>query len=95
MELSQSQIKLERTKAKELRKSRWWQNLIQKAKCYYCGIHLQPIQVTMDHIVPVSRGGRSNKGNLVPCCKACNNEKKNLTTIEWQNYLVRLEKNFN
>jgi hypothetical protein len=33
-------------------------------------------------VVPVSRGGRSVKGNVVPCCKACNNEKKYLTPAE-------------
>jgi 5-methylcytosine-specific restriction endonuclease McrA len=30
----------------------------------------------MDHLVPLSRGGRSIKGNLVPACKACNAKKK-------------------
>ena len=30
----------------------------------------------MDHIVPLVRGGRSTKGNVVPACKACNTGKK-------------------
>jgi 5-methylcytosine-specific restriction endonuclease McrA len=30
----------------------------------------------MDHVIPLARGGRSTKGNLVPCCKACNTRKK-------------------
>ncbi len=36
----------------------------------------------MDHIVPVVRGGKSVRGNVVPCCKTCNNEKKYLTPAE-------------
>ncbi len=30
----------------------------------------------MDHVIPLSQGGRSVKGNLVPCCKECNSKKK-------------------
>ena len=80
-------MKLERDKAKALRQSRWWQNLIQKTTCYYCQTPLAKTQVTMDHIVPVSRGGRSTKGNVAPCCKTCNSQKKYLTPVEWQAYL--------
>jgi len=29
----------------------------------------------MDHIIPVSRGGRSIKGNVVPSCRECNKNK--------------------
>ena len=36
----------------------------------------------MDHIVPVVRGGRSTRGNVVVCCKECNNAKKYLTPVE-------------
>jgi 5-methylcytosine-specific restriction endonuclease McrA len=41
----------------------------------------------MDHIVPISRGGKSTKGNVVPCCKSCNTAKKQLLPIEWEEYL--------
>ena len=43
----------------------------------------------MDHIVPVSRGGRTTKGNVVPCCKECNNAKKQLLPMEWEDHLQR------
>lgn len=43
----------------------------------------------MDHIVPVSRGGRSTKGNVVACCKECNSAKKQLLPMEWEAYLTR------
>jgi len=78
----------ERLKAKELKKSRWWQNLIQSTHCYYCQLKLDRSTTTMDHIVPISRGGRSTKGNLVPCCRSCNLQKRSLTPIEWQDYLT-------
>lgn len=76
-------IKKEKEKAKDLRKSRWWQNLIANdPECYYCHKVLKKEEVTMDHVVPLSRGGRSTKGNIVPACKPCNNEKKNKTASE-------------
>jgi 5-methylcytosine-specific restriction endonuclease McrA len=32
----------------------------------------------MDHIVPLIRGGKTTRGNVVPACKECNNKKKYL-----------------
>ncbi len=43
----------------------------------------------MDHVVPLVRGGRSTKGNVVPCCKDCNSKKKYLLPVEWVDYLKR------
>lgn len=83
-----TQMQRERQKAKELKKSRWWQNLIQKTNCYYCQIELDRTTATMDHIVPISRGGKSTKGNLVACCQSCNEQKRSLTPVEWQDYLT-------
>ena len=76
-------ISVEKEKARDLRKSRWWQNLIRNTSCYYCEASLSPEEVTMDHIVPVSRGGKSTRGNVAPCCKECNSMKKSLTPVEW------------
>jgi 5-methylcytosine-specific restriction enzyme A len=75
-------IARERAKAKELRKSNWWQQLLNDGICHYCDEKFKAKDLTMDHIVPVSRGGKSNKGNIVACCKECNNEKKYLTPAE-------------
>lgn len=72
----------EREKARELRNSPWWKEQLNKGVCYYCGKSFRPTQLTMDHIVPVARGGRSTRGNVVPCCKKCNNEKSFLTPAE-------------
>ncbi|MBI5306972.1 MAG: HNH endonuclease, partial [Planctomycetes bacterium] len=72
-------IAREKLKAQEIRKSQQWKNKISQGICYYCQTKFPPEELTMDHVVPLSRGGRSTKGNIVPCCKACNNEKKYLT----------------
>lgn len=76
-------IKRERNKARELRASQWWVNQLGKGKCYYCEEFIHPRDLTMDHKTPIIRGGRSTKGNLVPACKECNNEKKYMTLGEW------------
>ncbi|MBP5585815.1 MAG: HNH endonuclease [Lentisphaeria bacterium] len=76
MRVGPAQIAKERAKARELRRTNWWQAQIQKGVCHYCGGKFPPSELTMDHIVPLSRGGHSTKGNIVPCCKACNNSKK-------------------
>lgn len=70
----EDQIKLERNKARELRKSPWWKNRVARGLCHYCQETVAPALLTLDHIVPVSRGGRTTKGNCVPCCKECNNK---------------------
>ncbi len=44
----------------------------------------------MDHVVPLARGGKSTRGNLVPCCKECNTAKRQLLPIEWEAYRRRL-----
>ncbi len=80
-------IKRERAKARELRKTRWWQQKTASGKCYYCGCQTEHKDLTMDHIVPLGRGGRSTKDNLVPACKDCNNKKKNMLPVEWDEYL--------
>jgi 5-methylcytosine-specific restriction endonuclease McrA len=72
----------ERAKAKELRKSEWWKQQLAKGICHYCGKSFEATELTMDHILPVVRGGKSVKSNCVVCCKECNNDKKYLTPAE-------------
>ena len=59
--------------------------------CYYCKRRVPPKELTMDHIVPIIRGGFTRKGNVVPCCKECNNKKKYMLPIEWQEYMDSLK----
>jgi 5-methylcytosine-specific restriction endonuclease McrA len=85
-------VRREREKARELRRSQWWKNRIATGICHYCGCQVEPKALTLDHVVPIIRGGRSTRGNCVPCCKECNNQKKHLLPVEWQSYLDRLGK---
>lgn len=77
-------VRKERAKARELRRSQWWRNLRGKGVCYYCKGHFTPQELSMDHLVPVIRGGKSTKANIVPACKPCNDDKKYLLPVEWQ-----------
>lgn len=86
----EAHVRREKTKARELRQSAWWKNQLGHGQCYYCRRRVHPHELTMDHIVPVVRGGRSAKGNVVPCCKACNSQKKYLLPVEWEGYLERV-----
>ncbi len=85
-------ISREREKGRQLRNSQWWKNQLGRGRCYYCGAQVHPRQLTMDHVVPVVRGGCSTRSNVVPCCKDCNSAKKNLVPSEWQEHLERLKK---
>lgn len=91
-ELDEAAIRREREKARVLRKQGWWQNRISKGICHYCERSFPPKELTLDHLVPLARGGRSTKGNCVPACKECNNRKKNLLPLEWEEHLERLKK---
>jgi 5-methylcytosine-specific restriction enzyme A len=91
-DLDEAYIKAERRKARELRGTQWWKRRCAKGVCYYCQQPTAPRELTMDHIVPIARGGRSSKGNLVPACKNCNNKKKHLLPMEWEAYLQTLNR---
>ena len=82
-------IRRERAKARDLRKTRWWQQKTASGVCYYCATRVVHHDLTMDHLIPLSRGGRSTKDNLVPSCKSCNNKKKTMLPVEWDEYLNR------
>ena len=90
LNIDEAQIRRERAKARDLRHSQWWKRRLAKGVCHWCGRPTPAAELTMDHIVPIARGGRSTKGNVVPCCKECNNQKKHLLPTEWDAYLQRL-----
>ena len=91
IEVSEQEIKREREKARELRASQWWKNRLAKGVCHWCGGTFPPEELSMDHIVPVIRGGKSTRGNVVPSCKECNNRKKHLLPVEWEEYLKNVK----
>jgi len=84
-------ISREKNRARELRRSSWWKRKLQDGICYYCGGRFESLQLTMDHLVPLARGGKSTRSNCVCACKTCNNRKKYMLPIEWEEYLASLE----
>jgi 5-methylcytosine-specific restriction endonuclease McrA len=91
IEVSGQEIRREKEKARELRRSRWWQNRLAAGRCHYCGGAFAPEELTLDHLVPVVRGGKSTRGNVVPACKECNSKKKYLLPVEWEEYLESMK----
>lgn len=89
-EVDEAQIRREKEKARRLRKTNWWYSRIQEGKCHYCGRSVGRENLTMDHVVPLIRGGKSRKGNIVAACKECNNQKKYMLPLEWDAYLKNL-----
>lgn len=53
---------------------------LRSKSCVYCGGASEHI----DHVVPLSRGGRHSIGNLVPSCAKCNMAKSNKFLVEWK-----------
>ncbi len=80
------QIRRERERARELKRSPWWKRKRRSGLCHYCGKRFAPTELTMDHVIPLVRGGRSTKGNVVPACKPCNTAKKH--GLGWETELA-------
>jgi len=87
-DLAADAIAAERRKARELRTSQWWKRRCAKGRCHWCQEVMPAGELTMDHIVPIARGGKSTKGNVVPACKDCNSKKKQLLPMEWDAYVL-------
>ena len=87
VEVNEEEVKREKEKARVLRKTRWWQQRLARGMCHYCRRRFPPSELTMDHIVPLIRGGKSTRGNVAPVCKECNTKKKYLLPMEWSDYL--------
>lgn len=75
-------IRRERERARVLKKTPWWRAQLEKGICNYCGTNVGKEALTMDHRVPLARGGKSTKGNVVPSCHACNQKKRLETEAE-------------
>jgi 5-methylcytosine-specific restriction enzyme A len=84
VEVSEEVIRRERRRARELRASQWWKRKRAAGICHHCGGRFLPRALTMDHLVPVIRGGKSTRGNLVPSCRMCNARRKYSLPFEGQ-----------
>jgi hypothetical protein len=60
-------------------------------QCAYCDEQVDG-QPDPDHVIPLSRGGRNDIGNIVACCRLCNSDKSDLTLDEWALERIRLGK---
>src|ERR1700688_3704142 len=63
--------------------------------CQYCATVLPSGDLTLDHVIPRSRGGSSTWENLVACCHACNRRKGNQFRLEAGRQLLRARPAFN
>lgn len=60
-----------------------WKNSIKDEwgrKCAYCK---SDVNLTLDHIIPQSKGGKDTRTNLVCACNECNNSKAHTPWQEW------------
>jgi 5-methylcytosine-specific restriction endonuclease McrA len=56
--------------------------------CVYCNKDLKnvsPNERTLDHIVPVSKGGSNKSTNLITSCKKCNSSRRNISIYKFTN----------
>ena len=58
-------------------------------KCQYCTCDFTTSELTLDHVVPRSRGGKNTWTNLVACCRKCNQAKRDRTPEEAGMELLR------
>jgi CRISPR/Cas system Type II protein with McrA/HNH and RuvC-like nuclease domain len=63
-------------------------------RCYYCGHKLWPAyqsfsDLTIDHIIPLSRGGTDDDDNRVPACRRCNSSKNNGSVENLRHHLAQ------
>lgn len=49
--------------------------------CFYCH---KVAKIEIDHVIPLSRGGRHSIGNIVPACRSCNASKSDRLITEWR-----------
>lgn len=53
-----------------------------KYTCQYCGVKKLISELTYDHVVPRSKGGKTTWTNIATCCSDCNRKKANRTPVE-------------
>lgn len=58
-------------------------------RCQYCAIHFRESDLTIDHVIPRSKGGLSKWDNVVAACKPCNQKKRDFLVENSPVKLVR------
>ena len=68
------------------RKNIYWRD---KYVCQYCADKFKYKDLSLDHVIPKSRGGGRGWLNLVTCCHGCNQKKGNKTPLEASMKLIK------
>ena len=58
--------------------------------CAYCGKKIEYDDMTIDHIIPQSKGGKDNLENTIPSCQLCNNQKGNRSVEEFREFVANI-----
>ena len=68
-----------RTKGLHRQTRKFWLWMLAKLdyRCSICGEQFSPAKLHVDHIIPVSRGGKTEWSNIQPLCEMCNIRKSN------------------
>lgn len=66
-----------------------------KESCYYCRCKLNHQTLTIDHIIPSSRGGNSTSYNKLSSCHRCNNVKADYLPTEFLKFLQKMKRRKN
>jgi 5-methylcytosine-specific restriction endonuclease McrA len=62
-------------------------HLFSATSCPYCDVMMTSKDKTLDHIVPLSRGGLHSIRNVLVCCRRCNTQKAGKTPKAWLRHL--------
>lgn len=76
-------LKYSNTPIDELLTEAQWRDILDQYhhRCAYCGSKLD--KLTIDHVVPLIKGGKHSASNVVPACLHCNSSKKDKTPEQW------------
>lgn len=59
-----------------------WQHACE-AFCYSCAYCGAKVSLTVEHVVPIDKGGTSAINNIIPVCHHCNSSKSNKDLMDW------------
>ncbi len=82
-------LRFDRLPRQEVKFSRGNIYIRDRNRCQYCGRRFQTAELSLDHVIPISRGGRSTWENVVCACLNCNVRKGNKLVVEIGMDLIR------
>ena len=71
--------------------SKWQVFRKTQGRCIYCEQQFSDIhdpRFTIEHLTPISKGGRDELSNVFPCCKKCNMSRGSMQLNEWLLLLI-------